>query len=119
MYNIGDVVTPIGIFLVFGWMIKTICDYKTRKHLIDKGLVDEKVKFLYDSGANVKALSNLKWGIVLIGIGLAAIFSYWWPGTFHEEGTIGLMFLFAGIGFLAYYFMAPKISEHKRDSQVN
>ncbi|MFH1687591.1 MAG: DUF6249 domain-containing protein [bacterium] len=119
MNNLADAVAPVAVFFGIGWMIKIICDYKTRKHLIDKGLVDEKVKFLYGSGADAKALSNLKWGVVLIGIGLAAIFSYWWPDTFHEEGTIGLMFLFAGIGFLAYYFMAPKIGEHKRDSHVN
>jgi len=106
MNNLGDAIAPVAVFGGFVWIIKIICDYKTRNKLIDKGLVDEKVKFLYQDGAQSRALSNLKWGIVLIGIGIAAIISYWFPRSFSEEGTIGLMFLFAGIGFLTYYFVA-------------
>ncbi len=106
MLNITEAIIPISIFGAMVWIIRIICDYKTRNRLIDKGLVDEKVKFLYQGGDQSRALSNLKWGIVLIGIGAAAMISYWFPRSFSEEGTIGLMFLFAGFGFLTYYFVA-------------
>ena len=106
MNGIADAVAPIAVFGCFVWIIKIICDYKTRNKLIDKGLVDENVKFLYRGEGQSRALSNLKWGIVLIGIGVAAMISYWFPRNFSEEGTIGLMFLFAGFGFLTYYFVS-------------
>ena len=106
MNGIAEAIIPVAVFGAFVWIIKIICDYKTRMKLIDKGLVDEKVKFLYQDGAQSRALSNLKWGIVLIGIGVAAMISYWFPRNFSEEGTIGLMFLFAVIVFLTYYFVA-------------
>ena len=108
MNNLADAIAPVAVFGGFVWIIKIICDYKTRNKLIDKGLVDEKVKFLYRDGTASRALSNLKWGIVLIGIGLAAMMGYWFPRTFSEEGVIGLIFLFAGLGFLTYYFVASQ-----------
>ena len=64
----------IQMAVVFGTMIlitKLLVDYFTRKRLIDKGLVDEKVKFLYNGSSHSRALNNLKWGMVLIGIGTA------------------------------------------------
>ena len=119
MNSLEDVVVPVAIFGGFVWIVRIITDYLTRKRLIEKGLVDEKVKYLYHESGRHKALSNMKWGIVLIGIGLAAMFSFWWPDTFHEEGTIGLMFLFAGVGFLSYYFLAPKSTDNNHGSPAN
>ena len=119
MGNLADAVAPVAVFFGLAWIVRIITDYLTRKRLIDKGVMDEKVKYLYQESSRHRALSNLKWGIVLIGIGLAAIISYWWPDTFHEEGTIGLMFLFAGVGFLTYYFMAPKSSSDNGNPSVN
>ena len=108
----------VMVFGAFVLMFKIVADYLTRKRLIEKGLVDEKVKYLYRGSAEAQALSNLKWGIVLIGIGLAAVLSYWFPDSVSEEGTIGLMFIFGGVGFLAYYFMAPRMIKKNRESQV-
>ncbi len=114
----SEVLTPLGIFGILAWALKSYLDYRTRRQLIEKGLVDEKVRFLYDQSGVSKALSNLKWGIVLVGIGLAALVSFWFPDYFREEGTIGLMFLFAGFGFLIYYFMAPKNHESATDRNL-
>lgn len=104
------------VFFAIVAVVKIIADTMTRRRLIEKGLVDEKIKFLYHGSPEAQALSNLKWGIVLIGIGLAALLSFWFPNTVSEEGTIGLMFIFAGMGFLAYYFFAPKkLNQNKSD----
>lgn len=104
----AEILTPLGILGILVWALKMYLDYRTRRQLIEKGLVDEKIKFLYDRSGTSKALSNLKWGVVLVGIGLAALLSFWFPDHLHEEGTIGLMFVFAGVGFMIYYFLAPK-----------
>ena len=71
-------------------------------------MVDEKVKSLFTRQAYLQRLSSLKWGMVLVSIGLSLLISYIWPNLFTDGGTIGLMFLFAGIAFLIYYNIAQK-----------
>jgi hypothetical protein len=103
-----DFKEAVEMFVVFGaivMVVKIISDATIRRRLIDKGMVDEKIKYLYNGGAHGHALSNVKWGIVMIGIGVAALLSWWFPDQIHDEGTLGLMFIFAGIGFLTYYFL--------------
>jgi hypothetical protein len=95
-----------AIFLSFVLMIKIISDNRIKKMLIERGKVDENIKFLYQSIAARDPLSSVKWGLVLIGIGLAFLLGQLFPYSVSDEAVIGLMFLFAGIGFLVYYFMA-------------
>ncbi len=98
----------IQMAVVFGTMVlitKLIVDYFTRKRLIDKGIVDEKVKFLYNGSTRSKALNNVKWGMVLIGIGIAALVGNFAPRTFDETGTVGLMFVLGGLAFIVYYIL--------------
>ncbi|MFC1476048.1 DUF6249 domain-containing protein, partial [Candidatus Zixiibacteriota bacterium] len=70
--------------------------------------VDEKIKFLYNGGTYAKALSNLKWGMILVGIGMAALVGNFAPDHFAEAGTLGLMFIFGGFGFLVYYALLAR-----------
>lgn len=106
MNELAEVIGPVAVLSVFALMTKLFLDYRTRKALIEKGLVDEKVRFLYQATERHRALSNLKWGVALIGIGLACVLSYWFPEAFSDEGVLGLMFIFAGAGFLTYYYLA-------------
>jgi len=34
--------------------------------------------------------------------------SWWLPDYFSEEGAVGLVFIFGGLGFLIYYPLAQK-----------
>jgi len=95
---------PIAFFAMVALIVKFVIDHKTRRLLIEKGMVDEKVKYLFKNGTQL--LSSMKWGMVLIGIGLALLISQIFRYSISEEAGIGLMFLFAGIGFIIYYFMA-------------
>lgn len=100
-------------------IFKIIADTVVRKRLIDKGMVDDKIKFLYNGSAKAKALANLKWGIVLIGIGLAALLSYIFPDFISEGGAVGLIFIFAGIGFLIYYFLLSRIAREEEKGSAD
>lgn len=94
------------VFAAIVSTVKIIADSRLRNRLIDKGLVDEKVKFLYRKDDKTLVLSNLKWGMVLVGVGVAAMVGQFFPYYFSEEGLLGLMLTFAGFGFLIYYFIA-------------
>ena len=111
-----EFVAPIGFFLVIGWIVKIVLDYRIKQKLIEKGLLDEKVKFLYRGNV---ALSNLKWGMVLIGIGFAIVLRQWFPYSLSDDGMLGLIFLLAGLSFLVYYFLASKIEKKDRENPDN
>jgi len=78
MEHFFEVLMPIAVIGSFAVIIKIMLDARTRNKLIDKGLVDEKVKYLFSRyhGPEQRKLSNLKWGMVLVGIGLAALLAF-------------------------------------------
>ncbi len=116
MQSWADVIAPVAIISCFVMALKLYLDYRIKRQLIEKDKVDENVKFLQFSSYDFRVLSNIKWGMVLIGIGVAAMLSWWFPRYISDEGTIGLMFLFAGVGFLVYAAMASK---HKQNGNGN
>jgi hypothetical protein len=105
--------TPIFItgivFLSITFVIKLISDNRIRNKLIESGKIDEQVKYLYMQGSKERSpLNSLKWGLVLVALGLALFVGQVLPYEMADEGTIGTMFLFAGIAFLIYYFIYKK-----------
>ncbi len=115
MYS--EILIPAIIFGAIVAIVKIVAETKTRHKLIEKGMVDDKVKHLFMRTAELQRLSSLKWGMVLVAIGLSLLISYIWPDLFDDGGTIGLMFLFAGVAFLIYYGIAHKELNSSRDSQ--
>jgi uncharacterized membrane protein YedE/YeeE len=110
-----DVFEMAIVFTAIVTTVKIIADWRLRTKLIEKGLVDEKVKFLYADGLG-NAMVNLKWGLVLVGIGLAALIGQWFEYYIEPESVIGLIFIFAGLGFLIYYAVASKQIKSERRS---
>ena len=109
------------IFLSLVAVVKIVSDGITKKKLIDKGLVDDRVGHLFVP-AELSVLSNLKWGMVLVGVGVAALLSNLLPYRCSDEGTLGLILVFAGLGFLIYYPVAHKRLkeiERKRNQSVS
>ena len=96
------------VFLSVVAVIKIITDSITRRKLIEREAGDNRTSHFLMGHPEHSALSNLKWGMVLVGIGLAALLSHWLPYHWSEEGAIGLIFVFAGLGFLIYYPIARK-----------
>jgi len=93
------------VFLSCVAVVKIISDTVTRKKLIEKGLVDDRVRHIFGA-SELSVLSNLKWGMVLVGIGAAAFIGQFLPYRWSDEGTLGLILIFAGIAFLVYYPIA-------------
>ena len=109
-----DLLPMVVVGIIFGTLVmivKTLSDNRVRKSLIESGQIDEKAKYLYLNARKreMDPLSSVKWGMVMIGVGLALLIGQFINQyTYHggPEGiTIGLMFLFAGIAFLIYYRM--------------
>ncbi len=101
------------VFSAIVLIIKTIADYKLKNNLIKHGLVDEKIKHLFANTEATSSLASVKWGLVLIGIGVALFAREWIDLT--DEGMFGVMFLFAGVAFLLYHFLVQNESENKKE----
>ncbi len=99
------VTVVFGSILLF---VKIIADSKIRSKLIDKGMVDENVKYL--SGTNVP--SSLKWGMVLTSMGLAFFIGLLFPEEVRGEVTFGSLFILGGIALIVFYFIV-----HKKQSE--
>ena len=101
---------PVSFFIVVAYIIKVISDNRVRNRLIDKGQVDSTVKDLFNENVMQKSMHSMKWGLVLIGIGLALFIGQLFPYDMKEEITIGGMFFLAGVGFLVSYFIVKRYS---------
>jgi len=120
MDEVVPIVAIAGSFIFVFSLVKIVLDFRTRRSLIEKGLLDEKVAYL--SKFTNGFMGSLKWGIVLVGIGLALVIYkafpvYDWRRSGDEEAYVfGLMALFAGVGLLIYYFVsATQMKKQKRE----
>ena len=111
---------PITIFAVIAYIVKVISDNRVRSRLIDKGALDENVKHLYWGKRPSSHQTSLKWGLILIGVGLGLFIGQLFPHRINEEMSAGLMFAFAGVGLMIFYFVAKKsISQNKEDNTIS
>jgi membrane protein DedA with SNARE-associated domain len=95
------------IFFALLFLVKIVSDNRIRRKLIESGAVGENAKYLYAERMQHNIPSSLKWGMVLIGIGLAFLIGQLVPDL-SGEITIACMFIFAGVGLLLFYFIAKK-----------
>lgn len=112
-----DVFPVIIIFPTFAFMFKWYFEYRTRKQLIEKGLVDEKVKYLQFNRWDQFAPGSLKWGLVFIFVGIAIIFLRILSEYIPAEIILGAILLAAGLGLLVYYLIADAAMKRHQRSQ--
>ncbi|MBN2346753.1 MAG: hypothetical protein JXO51_10230 [Candidatus Aminicenantes bacterium] len=112
---------PVLILIVIGYftvdLVRVVAENRLRHKLVEKGLVDEKVKLLFEARPLAQSASALKWGLVLIGVGMALLFAFaihsWVPATIRGEMTAGAVFFMAGLGMIVYYAIAR--GQEKKD----
>lgn len=113
-----DAIQMAVVFGSFVLITKYITEYALRKRLIDKGLVDEKVKYLFADAGITQLLSNIKWGFLLVAVGIALLWREFTNYDIEDSTVFGLMFILGGIGFLVYYFIAKSFLEkHRKNGQ--
>jgi hypothetical protein len=102
------VLTVIGYFLLE--LVKVVSESRIRSKLIEKGMVDEKIKHLFGPRQLEESASSLKWGLVMIAVGLAFMFAFaihnWVPAGIRGEITAGAVFTMAGLAMIVYYVIA-------------
>jgi hypothetical protein len=88
--------------------------HRERMGMIEKGMKAEDIKALFVRNfREPHPLTSLKWGIVIVAVGLAVLLGMFLRSAYNMEGGIfpGLIAVFGGAGLVLYYFVA-KGKEH-------
>jgi hypothetical protein len=114
MDGLWDVAPVIIVFGAAILIVKYAMDYKIKRNLIEKGLVNEKVRFL-SRHANGQT-DSIKWGLILVGAGVGLVGAAFLPYRYQsDEIKIGLVAMMAGLGLIIHYFIAMLAS--KKDTK--
>jgi hypothetical protein len=114
-----DVLIAVAVFGGFWFIIKLFLDHLTRRKLIESGNIDQNIRYLYFNQAEPQAPSSLKWGLVLVALGLAIVIGQLLPYPW-ERGEIifSLMLLFAGIALLINYAIVSARQKVERERRL-
>jgi hypothetical protein len=112
----SEVLIPIVFFLSMGavWGAFILTRHRERVNMIEKGLKAEEIKSLYERQTfKANPLFSLKWGIVLICVGIAIMLGIWLRENYiFNDGIIpGMIATFGGLGLVLFYFIASKKAE--------
>ncbi|TSA28005.1 MAG: hypothetical protein D4R67_04935 [Bacteroidetes bacterium] len=106
----GEILIPITFFASIVLVVYLILRRKERAALIEKG----QSATLFDTRKNVP--SELKWGMLLVGIGIGILigrFLALYTVMGEEESFFSMVFLCGGISLLAYHFVAKNLEKKK------
>ena len=108
--NVGEVFIPISMFasiaLIF-WVFLSNRN-KERMALIEKGADAN----LFKSKSNL--LTNLKWGMLFVGVGIGILSGNILATNSNLEESVSyfsMIFLFGGISLITYYILTGKIKK--------
>lgn len=106
----ADFIIPVTFFGVIAYIVKVVSDNRIRRLLIEKGEINENLKYLFADRVAAAVPTSLKWGMVFIAVGLAFLFSqvlnFGWD---NDTALIAMIFLFGGAALVIYYFIAGRM----------
>jgi hypothetical protein len=98
----------IVVPLVVAYLVtRTISNNRTRRNIVEIGATPELVRALYEA-PRPDTDGALKWGLVLIFVGLALVLIQLFRLDDRDPVTYGLLAIFAGVGLMSYYGAASR-----------
>lgn len=96
----------VSFFAFVLGVTKVLSDNWTRRKLIEARVSEDVIRTLYRKENDPEMFAALKWGIVLVALGLGLAVSQYLPARFEEPLAWGVVLVFGGAGLLAYYAIA-------------
>ncbi|MDX2061694.1 MAG: DUF6249 domain-containing protein [Bacteroidia bacterium] len=109
--QLGLILTPLVIFYAIYGIVREYYSYQTRRRLIEQGLTEGQLRELFgkEGRPNEGALSSLKWGLMVLALGLSLFVAQPIVTNLSAGGvvsvTLGLMFSFGGAALVAFYLI--------------
>lgn len=92
-----------AFFFSIAYMVRIVSDNKIRKELINANATEEIVQKLFLEQRDEVVGGNLKWGIVLISLGLALTLIQVTDFSEDDPVTYAIVLIFGGLGLLLYH----------------
>lgn len=113
-----EILIPITLFVSIAVVLYNFVKtrHAERMAIIEKGLNEDQLKYLLNTKKKEVSLDSwsLKFGAILVGVGIAVIIGSLVPYDIQDEITVGSIFLLPGIGLmLVYKYTYDKIEKNK------
>jgi hypothetical protein len=111
--------SPVLLLAVLAWALvtttRTLSEQHTRRKLIEARLDDQEIRALLSRPEAADRFSSLKWGLLLVGVGMGLVTAQFLPYDGEDPITFGLMFVYGGAALLVYHVIAGIIARRDRE----
>ena len=106
-------VATVTFFSLIGLVFyyHTTTRHKERMAMLERGFTPDQIRSIAQRMFKGSSpLGSLKWGIITVAIGLAIIVGNFLRSMYNVDESIvaGVVFLFAGLALVIFYFIASK-----------
>lgn len=117
-----EVLIPLTMFAMVGLIAWKYYDtrHKERMHIIDSGLVNKELKYLFGKAQNSGKFTALKYGLLFLFAGLGFLLSSAFTVSMHEDikalFIVPSVFIGGGLGLVLHYLIASKAE--RQDAEI-
>ena len=104
------VMIPISLFVCIAYAIKVVVDARVRRQMVASGGSEELVNSVLRDEELRRRHSSLRWGIVLLSLGVGFGLIQWFGWQEVTPGLIAVLALATGLGNLAFFAISRKLS---------
>ncbi|WP_426690289.1 DUF6249 domain-containing protein [Rhodanobacter ginsengiterrae] len=105
-----EILIPITLFVCIAYAIKVVVDARVRRRMVDAGGSEELVGAVLRDEELRRRHSSLRWGIVLLSVGVGFGLIQWFGWQEVTPGMIAVLALATGAGNLAFFTISRKLS---------
>lgn len=112
-----DVLVPLGFFALVAYIAKLIRDTRIRRKALESPLSEEAAEAFVRGGSfEPSTQSALKWGLVVLSIGVGLLFVDLLAISFESPVAYAVLLVASGIALLSYYLIEQDEEEWSDDS---
>ena len=101
-----DILVPLGVFALIAYIAKVIGDTRIRRKALESHAdPDVKNAVLNQGWSAPSTLSALKWGLIIVALGLGILLVDLFAIGFESPLAYGILFLSTGTALLGYYLI--------------
>ena len=113
-----EILIPIALFAMIGYITRVISDNRLIRKLADSPHMssDAAARLMASRERQPGSLTSLKWGLVVLALGLSVLFVSLVGIDFESPVAYGFILFAAGVGLITYYFIAREEDESSDES---
>ncbi|MFC5436430.1 DUF6249 domain-containing protein [Rhodanobacter umsongensis] len=104
-----EILIPITLFICIVYAIKVVVDARARQHMVNAGGSTELVNSVLRDEELRRRHSSLRWGIVLLSVGLGFGLIQWFGWQEVTPGLIAVLAGATGVGNLVFFAISRRI----------